>query len=209
MLFHGIIYFLVHNVVICITSAISDLSNFSYMFFSTKSFWIFNKACWVKIFIVIYLGGGVFRVCEFISIKHGRWSDSFFISIPEQCSCVHGRNLQNMSSIKVPFLFANRVDNVICGHILCVINRSKKSQYIIYSTPVPTGCTTFRLVAPPIVGRGRHDWSCDRSQDAAIGSCDQSQYATIYYTIALTMPRLIVQSVADATIDDTIGRPTQ
>ena len=38
-----------------------------------------------------------------------------------------------MLSIKVPFLFENRVGNVICGHRLCTINRSKKSQYIIFS----------------------------------------------------------------------------
>ena len=38
-----------------------------------------------------------------------------------------------MLSIKVPFLFKNRVGNVICGHRLCAINRSKKSQYIILS----------------------------------------------------------------------------
>ena len=57
----------------------------------------------------------------------------FLISIPEQCSCVHGSNLQNMLSIKVPFLFENRVGNVICEHRLCAINTSKKSQYIIFS----------------------------------------------------------------------------
>ena len=38
-----------------------------------------------------------------------------------------------MLSIKVPFLFENRVSNIICGHILCAINRSKKSQDIIFS----------------------------------------------------------------------------
>ena len=42
-----------------------------------------------------------------------------------------GSNLQNMLSINVPFLFENRVGKVICGHRLCAINRSKKSQYII------------------------------------------------------------------------------
>ena len=68
----------------------------------------------------------------------------FLISIPEQCSCVHGSNLQNMLSIKVPFLFENRVGNVICGHRLCAINRSKKSQYIIFSCIF----SRFMLVSP-------------------------------------------------------------
>ena len=49
-----------------------------------------------------------------------------------------------MLSIKVPFLFENRVGNVICGHILCAINRSKKSQYIIFSCIF----SRFMLVPP-------------------------------------------------------------
>ena len=55
-----------------------------------------------------------------------------------------GSNLQNMLSIKVPFLFENRVGNVICGHRLCAINSSKKSQYIIFSCI----CSRFMLVSP-------------------------------------------------------------
>ena len=53
----------------------------------------------------------------------------FFISIQDQCYCVHVINFQHMLSIKVPFLFENRVGNVILGHRLCAINK----QYIIFS----------------------------------------------------------------------------
>ena len=49
-----------------------------------------------------------------------------------------------MLSIKVPFLFENRVGKVICGHRLCAINRSKKSQYIIFSCIF----SRFMLVSP-------------------------------------------------------------
>ena len=49
-----------------------------------------------------------------------------------------------MLSIKVPFLFENRVGNVICGHRLCAINTSKKSQYIIFSCIF----SRFMLVSP-------------------------------------------------------------
>ena len=49
-----------------------------------------------------------------------------------------------MLSVKVPFLFENRVGNVICGHRLCAINRSKKSQYIIFSCIL----NIFMLVSP-------------------------------------------------------------
>ena len=55
-----------------------------------------------------------------------------------------GSNLQNMLSINVPFLFENRVGKVICGHRLCAINRSKKSQYIIFSCIF----SRFMLVSP-------------------------------------------------------------
>ena len=49
-----------------------------------------------------------------------------------------------MLSIKVPFLFENRVGNVICGHRLCAINSSNKSQYIICSCIF----SRFMLVSP-------------------------------------------------------------
>ena len=55
-----------------------------------------------------------------------------------------GSNLQNMLSINVPFLFENRVGKVICGHRLCANNRSKKSQYILFSCIF----SRFMLVSP-------------------------------------------------------------
>ena len=52
--------------------------------------------------------------------------------------------IYRMLSINVPFLFENRVGKVICGHRLCAINRSKKSQYIIFSCIF----SRFMLVSP-------------------------------------------------------------
>ena len=72
----------------------------------------------------------------------------FFISIPEQCSCVHGSNFRNMLSIKVPFLFENRVGNVICGHRLCTINRSNKSLMKLTHRP-RIASTMIKLVSEP------------------------------------------------------------